>query len=146
MREPADTTARRPTPTLELLWQDDTTALALLREDGGGRLTADGLSVGSPTAVDLTDLAPGATARRLQLAELLDFPADGRSLGGTAQVTFAVLERARRSLAEAGNMSSASVLLVLRDTNNQRRPPAGSLGLILALGPGFCSELVLVEW
>jgi alkylresorcinol/alkylpyrone synthase len=56
------------------------------------------------------------------------------------------LALSRRSLAEAGNMSSASVLLVLRDTRDQRRPLAGSLGLILALGPGFCSELVLVEW
>jgi len=86
-------------PTLELLWQDDTTALALLR-GGDGRLTADGLSVGSPAAADLTDLAPGAAARRLQLGELLDLQPDGHLLGGTARVTFAVLERARRSLAE----------------------------------------------
>jgi predicted naringenin-chalcone synthase len=25
-------------------------------------------------------------------------------------------------------------------------PPAGSYAVILALGPGFCSELVLVRW
>ncbi len=56
------------------------------------------------------------------------------------------LALARQSLAEVGNMSSASVLFVLRDTAKQRRPAPGSLGLILALGPGFCSELVLVEW
>jgi len=26
------------------------------------------------------------------------------------------------------------------------RPPSGSYGMILAMGPGFCSELVLVRW
>ena len=99
MREPADTTTLRSAPTLELLWQDDTTALALLR-DADGRLTADGLVLGTPVAADLSSVGPGATARRLQLAELLDFEPDGHLLGGSAQVTLAVLERARRSLAE----------------------------------------------
>ncbi len=51
-----------------------------------------------------------------------------------------------KSLQEVGNLSSASVLLVLRDTRNERRPPPGSLGLMLAMGPGFCSELVLLKW
>jgi alkylresorcinol/alkylpyrone synthase len=27
-----------------------------------------------------------------------------------------------------------------------RRPDPGSLGMLLAMGPGFCSELVLLEW
>lgn len=52
----------------------------------------------------------------------------------------------RKSLREVGNMSSSSVLFVLRDTIEQRRPEPGTLGLILAMGPGFCSELVLVQW
>jgi alkylresorcinol/alkylpyrone synthase len=56
------------------------------------------------------------------------------------------LEPAWRSLREQGNLSSTSVLLVLEETLYNRRPAAGSLGMILALGPGFCSELVLVEW
>jgi alkylresorcinol/alkylpyrone synthase len=56
------------------------------------------------------------------------------------------LELTWRSLREVGNLSSTSVLLVLRDTLGERRPPAGSPGLLLAMGPGFCSELVLLEW
>jgi alkylresorcinol/alkylpyrone synthase len=28
----------------------------------------------------------------------------------------------------------------------ERRPPAGSYGVLLAMGPGFCSELVLLRW
>lgn len=49
------------------------------------------------------------------------------------------------SLARIGNLSSASVLHVLADTLEHRPPPAGSYGLMLAMGPGFCSELVLLK-
>ena len=52
----------------------------------------------------------------------------------------------RKSLAEVGNLSSASVLMVLRETMAEDRPAAGTLGLMLAMGPGFCSELVLLKW
>jgi alkylresorcinol/alkylpyrone synthase len=51
-----------------------------------------------------------------------------------------------RSLREVGNLSSTSVLLVLRDTMDAHRPPPGSYGLLFAMGPGFCSELVLLQW
>lgn len=56
------------------------------------------------------------------------------------------LERSWASLREVGNLSSASVLLVLEDTLEQARPAAGTLGLLLAMGPGFCSELILLRW
>ncbi len=55
------------------------------------------------------------------------------------------LELTWRSLAEVGNMSSASVLHVLRDAI-AKRPEAGTPGLMMAMGPGFCSELVLLRW
>jgi alkylresorcinol/alkylpyrone synthase len=48
------------------------------------------------------------------------------------------------SLARIGNLSSASVLHVLADTLLTRPPAPGSYGLMLAMGPGFCSELVLL--
>jgi alkylresorcinol/alkylpyrone synthase len=51
-----------------------------------------------------------------------------------------------KSLREVGNLSSTSVLLVLQETMATARPPAGSYGMLLALGPGFCSELVLLRW
>ncbi len=51
-----------------------------------------------------------------------------------------------RSLAAIGNLSSASVLHVLRDTLDQRRPALGTPGLLFAMGPGFCAELVLLRW
>lgn len=49
------------------------------------------------------------------------------------------------SLAAIGNLSSASVLHVLADTLARRPPRPGSYGLMLAMGPGFCSELVLLR-
>jgi len=51
-----------------------------------------------------------------------------------------------RCLREVGNLSSTSVLLVLKDILENQAPPAGSYGVIVALGPGFCSEFVLVRW
>ena len=47
------------------------------------------------------------------------------------------LEMTWRSLAEVGNLSSASVLHVLRDTLRDRPPPPGSPGMLMAMGPGF---------
>ncbi|UQX89162.1 hypothetical protein M6D93_03950 [Jatrophihabitans telluris] len=49
------------------------------------------------------------------------------------------------SLAEVGNLSSASVLDVFARTLAQPDPPEG-LGVLMAMGPGFCSELVLLDW
>jgi alkylresorcinol/alkylpyrone synthase len=51
-----------------------------------------------------------------------------------------------RSLQEVGNLSSTSVLLVLAETMENHRPAPGSWGMITAMGPGFCSELVLLRW
>jgi len=51
-----------------------------------------------------------------------------------------------RSLDQIGNLSSSSVLHVLRDTLDQSSLTAGTPGVLMAMGPGFCSELVLLEW
>jgi alkylresorcinol/alkylpyrone synthase len=49
-------------------------------------------------------------------------------------------------LKRVGNLSSASVLVVLEDVMKNRRPAPGTLGVLAAMGPGFCSELLLLEW
>ncbi len=63
--------------------------------------------------------------------------------GGELAVTW-------RSLARIGNLSSASVLNVLADTLAGRDgappPEPGTPGLLMAMGPGFCAELVLLRW
>lgn len=50
----------------------------------------------------------------------------------------------RESLASIGNLSSASVLDVLGKTQWKAR--SGDVGLLMAMGPGFCAELVLLQW
>jgi alkylresorcinol/alkylpyrone synthase len=51
-----------------------------------------------------------------------------------------------KCLRKTGNLSSASVLFVLEETIKNRRPAAGTYGILAAMGPGFCSELVLLKW
>ena len=52
---------------------------------------------------------------------------------------------AREVLRTHGNMSSPSILYVLKEFM-QKAIPANDLGLMTSLGPGFSSELLLVEW
>ncbi len=56
------------------------------------------------------------------------------------------LELSWECLSEFGNLSSGSVLKVLEATMTTRRPQSGAPGVILAMGPGFCSEMMLVRW
>ncbi|MFJ4952730.1 type III polyketide synthase [Streptomyces sp. NPDC088760] len=56
------------------------------------------------------------------------------------------LDSAWRSLAAVGNMSSASVLHILQSIRESRRPEPGTWGMLMAMGPGFCTELVLLRW
>ncbi len=51
-----------------------------------------------------------------------------------------------RSLNRIGNLSSASVLHVFADTLAERPAAAGDWGVVMAMGPGFCAELVLLQW
>jgi alkylresorcinol/alkylpyrone synthase len=56
------------------------------------------------------------------------------------------LARSWRSLRELGNLSSASVLFVLGELLESGEPRPGDHGLLFAMGPGFCAELVLLRW
>lgn len=67
------------------------------------------------------------------------------ALQGTLGLDREALQVTWDSLARIGNLSSASVLHVLADTLAERPPRPGSHGLMLAMGPGFCSELVLLR-
>ena len=49
-------------------------------------------------------------------------------------------------LRRAGNLSSASVLMVLEEIAHRRPPPAGAWSVLAAMGPGFCAELLLLRW
>jgi alkylresorcinol/alkylpyrone synthase len=56
------------------------------------------------------------------------------------------LARSWHSLRTFGNLSSASVLFVLDDLLDEQVARPGDVGMLVAMGPGFCSELVLLQW
>ena len=95
---------------------------AFLGAEGLSRTDISGwiLHTGGPRILE-------ATAQALQLPE------------GALEASWSCLRR-------TGNLSSASVLLVLEEFLLNRRQPAGSYSLMAAMGPGFCSELLLLQW
>ena len=100
-----------------------------LGEDVRGFLADHGLT---PEDVTTWVCHPGGPRVIEAVENVLDLPADA-------------LDHTRNSLRNNGNLSSVSVLDVLRA--NIADPPApGSIGLMVAMGPAFCSELVLLEW
>ncbi len=45
-----------------------------------------------------------------------------------------------------GNLSSASVLFILQEWMARREMPSESYGLMMAFGPGFTAEMLLLQW
>ncbi len=64
----------------------------------------------------------------------------------TLDLPAGALDRSWKSLRETGNLSSASVLFVLGELLESGDVAKGDHGLLMAMGPGFCSELVLLRW
>lgn len=56
------------------------------------------------------------------------------------------LDVSRRSLEEVGNLSSVSVLTILHELLQSGRPRPGDWALLMAMGPAFCAEFVLLKW
>lgn len=56
------------------------------------------------------------------------------------------LDVSRRSLADVGNLSSVSVLCILDELLSSGRPQPGDWGVLMAMGPAFCAEIVLLRW
>lgn len=67
------------------------------------------------------------------------------ALQAACQLPDEAFQLTRDSLREVGNLSSASVLFVL-EASLQTSPEPGQYGLLLAMGPAFCAELVLIQW
>ena len=55
------------------------------------------------------------------------------------------MARARAILRQYGNMSSATALFVLEDFMRAGAIRPSEYGLVTALGPGFSSEMVLIQ-
>jgi alkylresorcinol/alkylpyrone synthase len=100
-----------------------------LRPDVEKFLAEHGLALGD---LDTFVCHPGGPKVLEAIEQSLALPADA-------------LARSWEHLARVGNLSSASLLFVLGDALAESHAP-GSYGLLLAMGPGFCSELVLLQW
>jgi len=72
--------------------------------------------------------------------KLLSFMEDELGLTRTdTQFSWDVLRR-------FGNLSSASVLFILQEWMSRREMASGSYGLLMAFGPGFTAEMILLQW
>ena len=49
-------------------------------------------------------------------------------------------------LRDYGNLSSASVLFVLKEWLERQQMNSGDRGLLAAFGPGFSAEMLLLQW
>lgn len=56
------------------------------------------------------------------------------------------VQASRDCLAEVGNLSSASILVVLKNTFERYAPKSGERGLVVGFGPGFSAEMLLTTW
>lgn len=102
---------------------------AYLREEVDGFLAGLGLSRGD---ISVWVCHPGGPKVLDSVEEALGLPPEA-------------LMHSRKSMRDNGNLSSASVLDVLRRTVAE--PPAkGAFGVMLAMGPGFSFELLLLQW
>jgi alkylresorcinol/alkylpyrone synthase len=87
--------------------------------------------------------------RRGDLAHFLLHPGGRKVLEGLERELGLTPQDTRFSwqvLREYGNLSSATVLFLLHHFEREAAPREGDLGLLLAVGPGFCAELVLLQW
>ena len=100
-----------------------------LRRDVDGFLAEHGLEKGD---ISTWICHPGGPKVLEAMEEALELPREA-------------FEGAWRTLREVGNVSSTSVLMLLEE-KLVSPPPPGSWGLMTAMGPGFCSELVLLQW
>jgi alkylresorcinol/alkylpyrone synthase len=64
----------------------------------------------------------------------------------TLELPHDALRHSWEQLRARGNVSSASVLQVLKNVIDRGAPEPGAYGLMMALGPGFCNEMVLLRW
>lgn len=87
--------------------------------------------------------------RRGDLAHFLLHPGGRKVLEGLERELHLTPQDTRFSwqvLRDYGNLSSATVLFLLHHFEREAAPREGDLGLLLAVGPGFCAELVLLQW
>ena len=79
----------------------------------------------------------------------LIFHPGGKKIGNTVEEIFIKLNKniddTKEVLRQFGNMSSATVLFVLKRIM-EKNPSKGEKGLMLSFGPGFTAQRILLSW
>ena len=97
-------------------------------------------------------LLPFLEEQGLRLRDLSHFllhPGGPKVLEGLEKTLSLTREKTRISwevLRNYGNLSSATVLFVLHQFEREVRPRPGEYGLMMAVGPGFSAEFLLLQW
>lgn len=68
------------------------------------------------------------------------------AMESTLELPDGALSSSWNSLRQRGNLSSASVLTVMQDYMLNRPGSPGCYSMMGAMGPAFCSELLLLQW
>lgn len=92
--------------------------------DGQGRTKED---------IDFFCLHPGGKKVIDEIARVFELEADDT-------------RASRDCLAQVGNLSSASILVVLRNIFDRYAPNTGDTGLVVGFGPGFSAEMLMTTW
>jgi alkylresorcinol/alkylpyrone synthase len=138
--------------TESTLFPHSTDLMGFALKDSGLHIV---LSAEIPEVVSaaVPDLVSHFLARQqLSLENLTHFllhPGGRRVLDGLAHCLALPEERvavSRHILRHYGNLSSASVLFIVDQFLTTEKTQAGDLGLLLAFGPGFSAEALLLQW
>jgi alkylresorcinol/alkylpyrone synthase len=134
--------------TVELMGMDiiDTGTRNILRPQ-----VADFVRIGLKQAIDPLLEAHGLTIGKI--ARWLVHPGGPKILKvieEKIEEEFGIDEKAlhlsHEVLAEVGNISSPTVLYILERTLAAEPPAPGAYGLMVAMGPGFSQEAILLQW
>ncbi|HEX4004961.1 MAG TPA: 3-oxoacyl-[acyl-carrier-protein] synthase III C-terminal domain-containing protein [Acidobacteriaceae bacterium] len=98
---------------------------------------------------DVDAFLAGHGLTRLDIGSWIMHTGGPKVLEATADalgLTREALDVSWEALRRVGNLSSASVLVVLDEVMKHRRPAPGTRSILAAMGPGFCAEMLLLEW
>lgn len=150
------TTVKRPCPrvvaTKSIMYPDTEHMVGLKFQQGGFKVV---LSPEIPELVRKNlrhDVDDFLAENGLTLDQICSFifhtggPKVLKAMQKTLELPDGALDPCWNSLREVGNLSSASVLTVMEDYLVNRPGSPGCYGILAAMGPAFCSELILLKW
>ena len=115
----------------------------------GGGAEAARVDTALVLAVDVSE-SVDAERYRLQMegiARALEDPAVIDAIEQALALEPGTLDASRDGLRRFGNLSSASVLVILSEAlARSRETPRSGPGVLFAMGPGFAAEAVLLRW